>query len=202
MIAGVVLAAGSGSRIGMPKGLLRTADPAESFLDRACRVLREAGADEIVAVVAREYEAERPLPAGVRGVVNPDPTRGQLSSLHGALGTLDHERCEAMVVLPVDVPLVSAATVRLLIDVWRDRRAPVVRPIRGAQHGHPVVFDRRLFDELSRADPARGAREVVRAHVSAAGEVEVADEGAFTDVDTAEEYLKVFGRLPERAAVR
>ena len=202
MIAGVVLAAGSGTRIGIPKALLRTANDRESFLERACVVLRDGGADEIVVVIGAEYEAARPLPPHVRGVINPDPSRGQLSSLHCALRVVGVDRCEAMIVLPVDVPLVRAATVMLLLEAWRRTRAAVTRPVRGTEHGHPVVFDRAVFAELEHADPARGAKEVVRAHASAAGEVTVADAGAFTDVDTAEDYVKLFGRLPQRAAVR
>ena len=70
----------------------------------------------------------------------------------------------------------------------RGRRADVVRPVRGALHGHPVLIDRRLFAELRTADPDTGAKPVVRAHVSPAGYVEVEDAGAFADVDTPADY--------------
>ena len=58
----------------------------------------------------------------------------------------------------------------------------------GTRHGHPVLIDRRLFDAIRQADPEQGAKPVIRAHASAAGDVEVDDEGAFLDVDTPEEY--------------
>ena len=91
----------------------------------------------------------------------------------------------------VDVPLVSAATVRAVLDRYRTTRAPVVRPVRGALHGHPVLVDRSLFDKIRAADPQRGAKPIIRAHVSAAGDVEVEDEGAFFDVDTPEDYKRL-----------
>jgi len=66
----------------------------------------------------------------------------------------------------------------------------VVRPTSGRRHGHPLLIDRSLFAALRAADPSVGAKPLVRAHASPAGDLEVADEGAFTDIDTEEDYLK------------
>ena len=71
---------------------------------------------------------------------------------------------------------------------YRQTHAPVVRPVSGDRHGHPVLIDRSLFPRLRTADPASGAKPVIRAHVSAAGDVAVDDEGAFLDIDTPAEY--------------
>jgi molybdenum cofactor cytidylyltransferase len=96
-------------------------------------------------------------------------------------------------VAPVDQPLVSAATVRLVLEAWRRTRAPIVRPAREGRHGHPVLFDRALFDALRRADPSAGARGVVRAHADRAVDVPVDDDGAFADIDTPEDYARWIG---------
>lgn len=66
----------------------------------------------------------------------------------------------------------------------------------GGRHGHPLLVDRALFDRLRHADPIEGAKPVVHAHATPAGNVEVDDEGAFGDIDTPDEYeraLSVFG---------
>ena len=81
-----------------------------------------------------------------------------------------------------------------MIDRYKATNAPVVRPVRGNEHGHPVLIDRSVFDLLRRADPAAGAKPVVRAHATPAGDVAVTDEGAFTDVDTPDEYERLFVR--------
>jgi CTP:molybdopterin cytidylyltransferase MocA len=60
--------------------------------------------------------------------------------------------------------------------------------VRGPEHGHPVLIARALFDALRQADPALGAKPIVRGHVSQAGDVEVDDAGAFIDIDTPEDY--------------
>ena len=106
---------------------------------------------------------------------------------------VDTLSASAVLVTLIDVPLVSAATVQTLIAVQRERSAPIVRPVSNGRHGHPVIFGRELFDELRRADPAHGAKPVVRAHAARMIEVPVDDEGAFTDIDTREDYERFIG---------
>jgi len=202
MVPGIILAAGASSRMGRPKALLPTAAPGETFLSRLVASLIEGGLDDLVLVVGRLAEPDEAelarsvaaLPPVVRAVENPDPTRGQLSSLQTGLAVVDHPGVRGMLVALIDVPLVSPSTVRALLEAYRATGAPVVRPAREGRHGHPVIFDRALFDALRQADPASGARAVVRAHAGRAVEVPVEDEGAFLDVDTPEDYARVFGR--------
>jgi CTP:molybdopterin cytidylyltransferase MocA len=202
MVPGIILAAGASSRMGRPKALLPTAAPGETFLSRLVASLIEGGLDDLVLVVGRLAEPDEAelarsvaaLPPVVRAVENPDPTRGQLSSLQTGLAVVDHPGVRGMLVALIDVPLVSPSTVRALLEAYRATGAPVVRPAREGRHGHPVIFDRALFDALRRADPATGARAVVRAHAGRAVEVPVEDAGAFLDVDTPEDYARVFGR--------
>ena len=131
--------------------------------------------------------------ATVRFVWNPEYESGQLSSLMKGLNAVDRPGVTAVLVTLVDVPLVTAGTVRAVLERYRETHAPIVRPVRGSEHGHPIVIDRSLFDEIRRADPAAGAKPVVRAHSSTAGDVEVDDEGAFIDIDTSAEYERVVG---------
>ena len=199
MISGIVLAGGKSSRMGRPKALLPIGAGAETFLDRVTRTLLDAGLEDVIVVVGADAAAIRagaPRRAGVRLVDNPDYEGGQLTSLLAGLRAIDMARATAALVTLIDVPLVSAATVRALIDVQRERNAPVVRPVSNGRHGHPVIFGRALFDELQSADPAHGAKPVVRAHAAEMIEVPVHDEGAFTDIDTREDYEHYIGPLP------
>ena len=123
-------------------------------------------------------------------MVNREYDKGQLSSLLAGINALDRPGVSAVLVTLVDVPLVSASTVRTVIDTYRRSRAPIVRPTSGDRHGHPLLIDRALFDALRAADPATGAKPVVRAHASAAGDIAVDDEGAYTDIDTEDDYRK------------
>ena len=196
MIPGIVLAGGKSSRMGRPKALLSIGSPGDTFFDRVTRTLLEAGVEEVVVVVGADAPAiragARPRP-GVRIVDNPDYEHGQLTSLLAGLRAINASSATAVLVTLIDVPLVSAATVRTLIAVRHERAAPVVRPVSKGRHGHPVIFGRELFDELQRADPARGAKPVVRAHAADMVEVPIDDEGAFIDIDTREDYERFVG---------
>jgi CTP:molybdopterin cytidylyltransferase MocA len=91
---------------------------------------------------------------------------GQLSSLLVGLnaparGCRD-DTIEAVMMTLVDVPLVSPTTWCACSPAWRASRAPIVRR-RGDDHGHPVIFDRALFDELRSRSVARRRRSSVRA---------------------------------------
>jgi molybdenum cofactor cytidylyltransferase len=196
MIAGVILAAGKGSRIGLPKALLGTQEDAQTFVQRGVAILASAGLPRIIVVVSPQIaEQVRQLLPDITVCVNAEPAHGQLSSLHVAMQTLRAESPEALVVLPVDVPLVRKETVVILIEAWRRAHPPIVRPTRGSAHGHPVIFDARVFNDLLMADVATGAKSVVRKYASPEGDVAVTDDGAFIDIDTTDEYRRAFPRL-------
>jgi molybdenum cofactor cytidylyltransferase len=191
MIPAIVLAAGASSRMGRSKALLKVGS--ESFLNRITRTLYEAGVDEVIVVVrgaADEASATlEDVPRRARLIVNPRPDDGQLSSLLVGLRAADRPGVRAVLVTLVDLPLISVDTVRAVLDAYRrSQGARIVRPTLNGRYGHPVIFDRTLFEELRRADPAAGAKSVVRAHQADTINVEAADEGAFLDIDTPEDY--------------
>jgi len=200
MIPALVLAAGKSSRMGRTKALLPVGSSDETFLHRIIRVLREGGADAVVVVIGGDAAAVRsslPLDdAQISAVENPRYEEGQLSSLLVGLAAAEqrHDNVEAVMMTLVDLPLISAATVRAVRDAFlANPGAPLVRPRRGARHGHPVIFNRSIFGELRRADPSTGAKPVVHAHAAEEVNVDVDDEGAFIDIDTPQDYDRFIG---------
>ncbi len=194
MVPAVVLAAGKSSRMGRAKATLPLAD-GETFLTRILRTLRDGAVEDVVVVIGHDPEpilkSLESSDITVRVVMNAEYESGQLSSVLAGLRAIDRPGVTGMLLTLVDVPLASAATVRAVLDRHRATRAPIVRPVSGSRHGHPVLIDRGLFQLLRSADPARGLKPIVRAHASDAGDVEVDDEGAFTDIDTPDEYERV-----------
>jgi molybdenum cofactor cytidylyltransferase len=200
VIPGIVLAAGKSTRMGRSKALLPL-EPGETFLTRIIATFSAAGVEEVVVVVGHEAPAiigafDRG-PAVARFVVNPDYESGQLTSLVAGLRVVDRPGVVAALIALVDAPLFEAATVRAIVDRYRRTGAPIVRPVHGERHGHPVLIARSLFTAFGAADPLQGAKSIVRAHASPAGDVDVDDEGAFADIDTPADYVTRLGRLPD-----
>jgi molybdenum cofactor cytidylyltransferase len=198
MITGIVLAGGKSSRMGRPKALLAIGANGETFLDRVTCTLLDGGVNDVLVVVGADAEVIRANTREAPRVTilnNPDYEQGQLTSLLAALQRIDETAVSGALVTLIDVPLVSAETVRALITAHREHAASIVRPVSNGRHGHPVIFPRQLFGELRRANPAQGAKAVVHAHEADIFEVTVSDEGAFIDIDTPEDYKRWIGAL-------
>ncbi|MGH9371911.1 MAG: nucleotidyltransferase family protein [Vicinamibacterales bacterium] len=197
-IAGIVLAAGRSSRMGLPKALLPCMPGGETFVARAIRTLREGGVSDVVVVGRHEDEALRTVVARVDPspyyAENPSPERGQLSSLLVGIDDARMRGADAVIVMPVDIPEVRPDTVAAVLAASERTAAPIVRATHGGRHGHPVIFRAVVFGELRAADPTIGARAVLRAHGDRILDVEVDDPGVLRDVDLPEDYVRLFGR--------
>lgn len=173
-VGAAVLAAGSGSRMGEPKAELRVSG--ERLVDRAVRTLRAAGADPVWAVVRAGVDV-----VAAEAVVNPDPARGMRSSLALAVDAAGRARVDALAVVLVDVPGISAREVAAVIDGWRPGRVAV--GTYSGRRGHPTVMAvpawRRAL-ELAGSD--EGARAFLAAHPNLVDEIAVG--GDPTDLDT------------------
>lgn len=211
MIRAILLAAGASSRMGQAKAALAVGTTGETVVARVVRTLLSAGLPDVTVVAGAHIDAVRAaMPAfepRARVVEHLGWAQGQLSSLLAGLAAVEDPQLEAILVTLVDVPLVRPASVAAIVHAWRQTRAPIVRPVDpstslrtspstslrtdGARHGHPVVFDRAVFDDLRQADPAVGAKAVFAVHASRRLDVPVADDGAYEDVDTPADYRRV-----------
>lgn len=180
--------------MGSPKALLDYRG--ETFLGRLVRVMG-AVCDPVVVVLGHHAETLRGgVPPSVRIAVNPDPDRGQLSSLQTGLRAIPPE-AEGFAFVPVDCPAVAEETIAALGRAFdrRDASTLLVIPRRREQtkyrRGHPVFADIRLIPEFL-ALPASGeARTIVHGHVERTEYVDVGDPGIFADIDTPEAYRRL-----------
>jgi CTP:molybdopterin cytidylyltransferase MocA len=184
--------------MGRAKAALPLGTTGETVVARVVRTLLAAGLPDVTVVAGAHIDAVRAaMPSHeprARVVEHPGWAQGQLSSLLAGLAAVDGPQLEAILVTLVDVPLVRPESVAAIVHAWRATRAPIVRPVDGERHGHPVVFDRAVFDDLRAADPSVGAKAVFAVHASQRVDVPITDDGAFVDVDTPEDYLRVLHR--------
>ena len=162
-VAGIVLAAGSSTRMGRNKLLLEVAG--ESLVRRAVRVAGEAGLDPVVVVTGHARErVEREIgDMDCTPVFNAAHTAGiQTSAASGVAGVAG--TCDAAVVMLADMPFVTAAMLRTLAERYREEAPPlVVSRYGGEVNAPPMLYDQVLFREVARMRAGCG-REVVRRH--------------------------------------
>jgi molybdenum cofactor cytidylyltransferase len=160
MIAGLLLAAGRSTRFGSDKLLAPLRGHPVLFWSAAA-IATEV--DALYVVLPPDSTARRAAVAGAASEIVEHAGRdaGMASSIRAGVAALP-EAVEAVVVALADQPLVSSAVVRMLCDRWRRKRADAVVPRYRDGRGHPVLFDRAMFGELSRLDGDTGARELLR----------------------------------------
>jgi molybdenum cofactor cytidylyltransferase len=194
MIVAVILSAGESRRMGRPKALLPIGGV--TFLEQIVSAFKSSKVGEIIVVLGHNAEALRSkighLPA--RFVINPNYARGQLSSLHVAIRALDAEKVDGILVHLVDQPFLDSALVNRMIDKFYESKKAIVVPAHKGRRGHPVLFSKRLLQELLDAPLDQGAKAVVQAHPEETLEIETDDERVALDIDTPEEYRRHIGR--------
>jgi CTP:molybdopterin cytidylyltransferase MocA len=180
-VAGLLLAAGAGTRLGRPKALVEL--DGELLVRRGFRALRGGGCDPVVVVLGADAdEVLRRDPLDEALVVRNDAWRsGMGSSLRAGLLALYATPARACVVLLVDTPGVGAPAVKRLTAAPAE---VAVGSYRG-RRGHPVRLARRHWAEVAtRAEGDVGARPFLAAHPGLVLDVPCDDVGDPRDIDT------------------
>jgi len=190
-VAGVLLAAGSGSRLGQPKALVELGG--SRLVDRGVGLLRAGGAGPLVVVTG----AAALSLSGVIMVHNLDWASGMGSSLAVGLRAVP-DGCAAAVIALVDQPLIGAGAVRRLIAAHAAGATVAVAAYQG-QPRNPVLLAREHWPEvISLATGDVGARPFLRAHPDLITLVECADTGQPDDLDTPADLARLTRMLSAR----
>ena len=203
-VAGIVLAAGSSTRMGRNKLLLEL--DGETVVQRVARTAIDAGLDPVIVVTGHAHEAVAAQldDFAVTTVVNTEHAAGQHTSVAAGIAALGGHcgsaedgpaardgdaagDCDAAIVMLADMPFVTTAMLRHVATRYRESGAPlVVSRYGGDVTAPPMLYDRSLFGELMRMD-ARCGRQVVRRHRREAVEVDWPAE-ALRDLDRLADY--------------
>lgn len=186
VIDGIVLAAGASTRMGRPKALLEV--DGTPFLERAIKLLRQAGCRYVLAVVSDDDWLVRLADVnGAEPIINEAIAAEQIDSLRLGIANLP-DGYDAVAVLPVDFPRVRQETVDALFAEFAQHPAAVLNPAYQGKPGHPVIFARDVVAELLRPDLPAGARTVIERHGAQARVLAVDDPGVLIDIDTPTDY--------------
>lgn len=194
---GVVLAAGPGTRFGLPKALV-TWPSGRTWAAVTAGLLRDGGcAEAIVVTGARAEEVRRSLPPGVRAVHAAQWAAGLSASVRAGLTAAAAVPGTGRVVLvPVDTPGLTAGAVRRVLDAAGESPSALARAAYDGRPGHPVVLGvEHLRPALASLHGDRGARGYLDARGAQA--VECGDIASGADVDTEAQWRSGHWREPE-----
>jgi len=199
---GVILAAGDSTRMGRDKALLPWPPSSagsitgsisnDTLLSSAIRLFF-SHVDVVLVVAGKNEAALAPIvyANGASLVVNPDPERGQFSSLRVGLQEVLNRGRDAAIVTLVDRPPVRAETMETLEAAFErataHRKWAVIPEYQG-KHGHPILVARELLEAFLRAPETSNAQEVEHAHASEIEYVPVDDPLVAVNLDTPEQY--------------
>jgi molybdenum cofactor cytidylyltransferase len=202
--AGVILAAGESSRMGRDKALLPWpplpgGEPpsSETFLSAAIRSLALA-TDFVLVVVGKNESALAPIifAHGASLAVNPDPSRGQFSSLQTGLHEVLNRGRDAAMVTLVDRPPASRRTIQTLRDAFEaaDQNIWTVVPEFSGKHGHPYLVGREMMEAFLRVPATSIARDIEHQHQQRIQYLKVDDPQIALNINTPEDYAGLLGR--------
>lgn len=190
-VAGILLAAGTSSRMGSNKLLFEL--HGESVLRGAARRALAGGLSPLLVVLGHQAERAAQELDGLlcQLIVNPSYEQGINSSLKTGVAAVPEESIAALVML-ADMPFVTAEMIAALIARYRSTEAPLVISDYEGVNAPPMLYDRSLFGELLAMTGEGCGRQVVKRHRHEA-EVLPWPAAALADLDVPEDYARVVG---------
>lgn len=158
----LILAGGKSSRMGMPKGLIDYQKM--PLIDYQINQFVKSGGRQIglllgyhvspyvarypwVKAALEQWITLSPLPVKIRVVCNPQPEKGQFSSLCWGLKSLLPSVKQAIFILPIDVPAPKPACWNLIASAFHPSISVVIPSFQG-RGGHPILINVQLVQHL------------------------------------------------------
>ena len=184
----VILAAGSSSRLGRPKQLLKYGS--KSLLQNAIDAARNADAKPVIVVLGANAdmisnEIDR---SNINVVINTEWDEGMASSVRNGLNELLFiaPSTAAVIFMVCDQPHSNSELINELINTQRQTGKAIVTCNYGDTIGPPALFQRSLFNELMQLKGDAGARKIIQQHSDEVASVPF--EKGKIDIDTEADY--------------
>jgi molybdenum cofactor cytidylyltransferase len=196
-LCGVILAAGASTRMGRDKALLPwpPSHTRGTLLSASIQAFLPFN-NLVIVVVGKNVEHVTPVIEASGGVVvvNPEPERGQFSSLQCGLQAALNRECDAAMITLVDKPPVKTSTLeklRMDFDFALAQGRWAVVPEHGGRHGHPIIVGRPMMEAFLNAPVTANAREIQHLHQSRIHYVTVDDAETTMNLNTPEDYARL-----------
>ncbi|MBN2544010.1 nucleotidyltransferase family protein [bacterium] len=179
--------------MGRHKALLKI--NGNTFLQHIINNLLNASSGEIIVVLgsgAEEIKKQIDL-ENSKIVINRNYKNGQLSSLQTGLSFIA-ENTDALLMVLVDHPLVTAHTYSKIIECGIENPSKIILPKYNGKRGHPVLIPRKYFKQIMQAPLDEGLRHVIHDNKENLVDLDVDDKGITQNINTVEKYEECIGK--------
>ena len=187
----IILAAGSSSRLGRPKQLLRYKD--QSLLQHIVSIALEAAIGPVIVVLGAESDLlKKELDeTKIITVINKDWQEGMGSSIRFGLQQFTDRfpDAEGVIFTVCDQPFITSSLLWELVTVYQQKKNPVVASVYEGTNGTPAFFHRDIFPELSALKADKGAKQIINRHKDHIGLVSF--PMGSRDIDTESDYVQL-----------
>jgi len=198
-IAGVILAAGSASRMGETKQLLLF--KGRPILEHVIKNARQSNLYEIIVVLGHDTDKIQQSVdfSGTKTVTNSEYLKGQSTSIIKGVKTIS-PICDAAMFLLADQPLIKSNIINNIINAFESSQKSIIIPYYKKTRGNPVIFERALFPDLNLLSGDTGPRVLFNKFKNSIFKVPLHDKAILIDIDTKDDYQKLILQLIQKKA--
>jgi len=195
MIAGIILGAGEGNRMGKEKLLLPLGH--QCILEWVIKAAHSSLLGKIFLVIRPEDNklAEIGKKWAIEINFNPDYSRGMSTSIQKALLQINSREINGFLLILGDQPFITPAIINQLIASFTPGNHEIVVPYYKEKRGNPVLFDIFWKDELMSVTGDVGGRVLIKKYPEKVKKIIIPDEAIIMDIDIENDYLKAQQRF-------
>ncbi len=192
-IAGVILAAGSASRMGETKQLLLF--KGRPMIEHVINNARQSNLYEIIVVLGHDTDKIQQVIdfSGTKKVTNNEYLQGQSTSIIQGVKTIS-PICDAAMFLLADQPFITSNIINNIINAFEASQKSIIIPYYKKNRGNPVIFERALFPDLNLLSGDTGPRVLFNKFKNSIFKVPLYDKNdkaILIDIDTKDDYQKL-----------
>ncbi len=195
MIAGIILSAGESARMGDPKQFLTI--KGKTFFDLTIFGLKANHIYPIITITNPVHQNRwtdiKKTYIDTIFIENPDPSRGQFSSL--LIGLLELLRynsdLSSAIISLIDHPLVSETVIKILIIQHNLKKDKIIIPCFNKRQGHPILIPAKYFNQIKEYEGTEGLKGFLNRNQHLIYRVDLDDDSILIDIDTPDEYIQL-----------
>lgn len=160
----VILAAGSSSRMGQSKQLLKIGG--ESLIRKTIKTVIDSGVDQVIVVLGSNQQTHQKEIAdlSIQVIHNSNWEKGMGSSIKRGVQFVNNHfpLCGSVLITVCDQPLLTSDHLKKMTQVSQTEKNSIVASFYSGSPGVPALFDRSMFEKLLDVEDGHGAKKVIQ----------------------------------------